>query len=29
MRIKDRLVNQNGDLVQEDVRRSLVAKIEG
>ncbi|MGD8227213.1 MAG: MaoC/PaaZ C-terminal domain-containing protein [Desulfobacteraceae bacterium] len=29
MRIKDRLVNQNGDLVQEDVRRSLVGKIEG
>jgi acyl dehydratase len=29
IRIKDRLVNQNGDLVQEDVRRSLVAKIEG
>jgi acyl dehydratase len=27
MRIKDRLVNQNGDLVQEDVRRSLVGKI--
>ena len=27
MRIKDRLVNQNGDLVQENVRKSLVGKI--